>query len=58
MNQAREIKAGYTVKLRSGGITMTVSEVQSDMAKCYFYNQSKGQFEDLTFPIIVLMTAD
>ena len=57
MNQEQEIKPGDTVRLKSGGLTMTVSETYSDTAKCCFYNESKAQFEELPFPIIVLTTA-
>ena len=58
MNQENEIKAGDTVRLKSGGITMTVGYTNSDTTFCYFYIQDKATFEKMEFPTIALKIAD
>ena len=59
MNQEHEIKAGDIVRLKSGGLKMTVEEVMTNnYAKCHFYNESKATFEDNLFPVIILKIAD
>ena len=58
MNQEREIKAGDTVRLKSGGILMTVGYSDSDQTSCYFYIQDKAAFEQRQFPTITLKIAD
>ncbi len=59
MNQENQIKAGDTVRLKSGGLKMTVESVQTNnFVKCHFYNESKAAFESSLFPIIILQIAD
>ena len=58
MNQENEIKAGDTVRLKSGGILMTVGHTDSDTTFCYCYIQDKSAFEKMEFPTITLKIAD
>ena len=58
MNQENEIKAGDTVRLKSGGILMTVGYSDKDQTSCYYYVQDKATFEERTFPTITLKIGD
>ena len=54
-----EIKTGDVVTLKSGGLKMTVEIVSSSgYVKCYYYNETKASFEDITFPFVVLQIVD
>ena len=58
MNQENQIKAGDTVQLKSGSITMTVAWTDSDSTFCHYYNEGKSAFEKTEFPTITLKIAD
>ena len=53
-----QIKSGDTVRLKSGGLTMTVGYTDSDNTSCYYYVQDKAAFEERQFPTITLKIAD
>jgi uncharacterized protein YodC (DUF2158 family) len=58
MNQENQIKKGDTVRLKSGGILMTVGYTNSENTSCYYYIQDKATFEQREFPTITLTIAD
>jgi uncharacterized protein YodC (DUF2158 family) len=54
----KEIEAGDTVRLKSGGLTMTVGYTDKDTTVCYYYIQDKATFEQREFPTITLKIPD
>ena len=54
----KEIKPGDIVRLKSGGPNMTVTESESVYAKCIFYNESKAEYQSLSFEVVVLTPVD
>jgi uncharacterized protein YodC (DUF2158 family) len=62
LRQATAIMTGAVVRLKSGGPTMTVSEVKSgraacqdyDVARCHWIDESGGGRE-YTFPVTTLI---
>lgn len=58
MSQERQIKSGDIVRLKSGGLTMTVGYTDKDTTVCYYYNHDKAAFEQREFPTIILEIPD
>jgi hypothetical protein len=52
-----QIVAGDTVKLKSGGVLMTVGAVNYDLATCYFFSENKDYLEK-QIPLIALIKAN
>jgi len=53
----KEIKVGDTVKVKSGGVFMTVSEISNGNATCLWMDQKQKQNSD-QWPLIVLEKID
>lgn len=52
----KEIKLGTVVKLKSGGLEMTVIEKGDSIAKCSWFDKGEPQFQN--YPYVALVISD